>query len=277
MQKKNKKSRLAFPLGLLTVILAVIGLAASIKWGAAKIAQLNDKSASFAEYEKFLKPVVMFDPDAFDDVNSADVSSLANCAVWSIITGEGSTDKYSYSEGNTSGLLLPENEVVEELKRLFGEEIDYKAAFSSLDMSDYDITYDSARGGFIIPITSLDVMYVPKVISSEEKGSAIILKVGYISALAYSNITSGEYTAPEPDKYMQITLRSHSTGSGYYVSSIQAADTRDIAVSSQPTLSTKPAVTKTTQTEKTQETEQTEQEETSEESETQTEQETEAA
>ncbi|MBR4766585.1 MAG: hypothetical protein IK085_07470, partial [Clostridia bacterium] len=120
----KKKSKLAFPLGMLIIIFAVIGIIAAVKAGVTMFRDLTDNSAQKAEYEEFLRPVVMYDPDPFDDVRSADITQLVNAAIWSLITQSGSTDSFAYSTGDNMGILIPVEQVTAEFNRLFGKEND---------------------------------------------------------------------------------------------------------------------------------------------------------
>ena len=76
MAKKNTKQKLAFPVGLLVVILALVGLATVVIAGVKGISTTIDKSRHFEEYEKFFTPVVLIDPDTFDDITKADTISF---------------------------------------------------------------------------------------------------------------------------------------------------------------------------------------------------------
>jgi RNA polymerase sigma factor (sigma-70 family) len=93
-------------------------------------------------------------------------------------------------------------------------------------MSAFDITYDAALKSYILPITGIESAYTPKVYEIEEKGSSVILSVGYINNKAWAQVADDGYTTPEPDKYMKITLRERS--GGMYVASIQAVDGQEV-------------------------------------------------
>ena len=246
------KNRLAFPIGIIAGILAVIGLITVIRFSADTIQNLSDKTAEKKEYEKMLTPVVMFDPDPFDDLTQADVSQLLNSAVWSLLMSDEGADKYPYSEGETFGILVPQEDIEQYFVSLFGTEIDLASLHSSIDMSEYEITYDAALKSYILPITGVESAYTPKVYEIEKQGSSVILSVGYIGNRAWVQIEDGEYTAPEPDKYMKITLRERS--GGMYISSIQAVDGQEVIGTTDKTrapeteATTLPSVAQTTET-----------------------------
>lgn len=223
---KAKKNKLAFPIGIIAGVLAIIGLITVIKFSADTIGKLADNSAEKAEYEEFLAPVVMFDPDPFDDLTQAEVSQLLNSAVWALLMSEDGADKYPYSEGENIGIIVPQEDIEQYFVSLFGTEIDIASMHSSIDMSEYDITYDAALKSYILPITGIESAYTPKVYEIEKQGSSLVLSVGYIGNTAWVQISDGEYAAPEPDKYMKITLRERD--GGMYVSSIQAVDGQEI-------------------------------------------------
>lgn len=223
---KAKKNKLAFPVGIIAAVLAIIGLITVIRFSADTVKNLADNSAEKAEYEKMLAPVVMFDPDPFDDLTRADVSQLLNSAVWALLMSDEGADKYPYSEGENFGIVVPQADIEKYFVSLFGTEIDIASMHSSIDMSEYDISYDAALKSYILPITGIESAYTPKVYEIEKQGSSLILSVGYIGNKAWVQIADGEYAAPEPDKFMKITLRERD--GGRYISSIQATDVQEV-------------------------------------------------
>ena len=230
MAKKNKrngkKNPLAMPVGIIASILAVIGLITVIRFSVDTIGNFTDKTADKQKYEEMLTPVVMFDPDPFDDLTQADVSQLLNSAVWALLMSDEGADKYPYSEGENFGIVVPQADIEQYFVSLFGTEIDIASLHSSIDMSEYEITYDAALKSYILPMTGVESAYTPKVYEIEKQGSSLVLSVGYIANTAWVQIEDGEYAAPNPDKYMKITLRERD--GGMYVSSIQAVDGQEV-------------------------------------------------
>lgn len=244
METAKKKNKLSFFVGVIAIVLAIIGAITVIGFASDTVKDLTDKTKQKKEYEKFLTPVVMFDPDPFDDLNQADVSQLVNSAVWALLMSEEGTEQYSYSDGENFGIVVPQADIEKYFTNLFGTEINLASMHSSLDMSDYDIIYDAALKSYILPVTGVESAYTPKVYDIDKKGSSRVLTVGYIGNKAWVQLEDGEYTAPEADKYMKITLRERS--GGMYVSSIQAADGQEIAV--QKTEPSRPPETEETTT-----------------------------
>ena len=227
-EKTNKsgKNKLAFPIGIIVLILAIVGTVSTVRFAADSVKKLTDNSADKQKYEQMLKPVVMFDPDPFDDLSQADVSQLLNSAVWALLMSDEGTEKYPYSEGDIFGIVVPQEDIEKYFVSLFGTEIDIASMHSSIDMSAYDITYDAALKSYILPITGVESAYTPKVYEIDEKGSSVILSVGYIGSKTWAQVADEGYQAPEPDKYMKITLRERH--GGMYISSIQSVDGQEV-------------------------------------------------
>ncbi len=231
-KRKVKKNPFAMPIGIIAGILAIIGLITVVKFVIGTIGNISDQTAEKAKYEEMLVPVVMFDPDPFDDLTQADVSQLLNSAVWALLMSEDGADKYPYSEGDTFGIVVPQADIEQYFVSLFGTEINIASLHSSIDMSEYEITYDAALKSYILPITGVESAYTPKIYDIQKQGSSLVLSVGYIGNKAWVQIDGDEMTVPEPDKYMNITLRERD--GGMYVSSIQAADSKDVVGTTEP-------------------------------------------
>lgn len=215
---KKKRSKLNLFVGFAILLLAVVGSVSIIIDLSGKVQQSIDEKneALYEEYESFIAPVIMNDPDTFDDVTLADTSQLISITIWSILDGNIEPDKYEYTD---SGMLLPEKEVEEKLQRLFGSEV--KFSHTSVDGGGIDFNYSSEKGAYIIPITGVTPIYTPKVIDVSEKSSYIVLTVGYLYSSDWQQDSKGNMVPPEPSKYMKITLGKNSDTS-YYVRAIQA-------------------------------------------------------
>jgi hypothetical protein len=244
LENAKKKNKLSFLVGVIAIILAIIGAITVIGFVSDTVKDLTDKTQQKKDYEKFLTPVVMFDPEPFDDLNHADVSQLVNSAVWALLMSDEGTEQYSYSEGENFGIVVPQADIEKYFTSLFGTEINLASMHSSIDMSGYDIVYDAALQSYILPVTGVESAYTPKVYDIDKQGSSRVLTVGYIGNKAWVQLEDGEYTAPEADKYMKITLRERS--GGMYISSIQAADGQEIAT--QKTEPARPSETEETTT-----------------------------
>ncbi len=214
MSTPQKKSW-AFPLGILVIIFAVVGLVVAIIAAVNGIVGLVDNSdAERKKYQTMLVPVVMNDIDEFDDVTKANMSQLIEASVWSIIKGAVNTDEY---ETQDDVILFPQKDVEEAFVKLFGTDV--KIEHQSVYSTAFEFEYDSEKQVYKVPITGVDPTYTPKVLDMEEKSNTIILTVAYLSGSEWTQSETGEMVEPAPSKYVKITLRNKDKD--YHISAIQ--------------------------------------------------------
>lgn len=225
-RKKGKKKRAhpwAFPLGLAIAVLSIIGAVTIVIAGIGTAKKALIKVKNIDEYNKMLIPVVMNDPDMFDDLSKADMGQLLDIAIWSILKSDIAPDKYTY---NDSGMVVPEEDVAKEFAKLFGTKT--TPVHATVTGFGYEFTYDAASKCYTIPLTGVAPVYTPDVVNVEKKSNTVILTVACLSANGWAQSSSGKMVAPAPDKYIKITLREGD--SGYYISAIQATSTPETAV-----------------------------------------------
>lgn len=223
-EKRGRKG--SFILGLVIIGFALIGVAAVVIQLAGVAQTLFNNETKKGEYEDFLYPVVMLDPEVFDDVTKADMTDLIASSILSLLTDEeNSPYDFEFVEGETSGLAIPQAVVEEAFFTLFGKDI--KPIHRSVECSTCVFEYQHTAGRYVIPITGYDPAYLPDVIEIDKnREGAVALTVGYIAYGDWQVNENGEYAQPEPAKYRKITLRENE--SGYYVSAIQNADTSKV-------------------------------------------------
>lgn len=226
-KRKTHKGRRtgAFLLGLVLLLFAAFGIFEAAHIAVDKISAVREGSVRFSEYEEFLKPFVVVDPAPFDDVSGAEPTDLLDAAVSALIYDSGKMNTYEVFEGEVTGLLVPQADVQAYFVRLFGTEVQMQ--HQSVTDSFYNVIYNSERQAYIIPITSVDPLYTPKVYDMEKTGSSVTLTVGYIIGSEWAQIERGNYTAPEPAKYMKITLREDTDG--YHIGSLRSSEAVDTA------------------------------------------------
>lgn len=234
-KKRKGQSKLAFPLGLIIIILAVVGVIFSVGAGIDSIKNLTDNSEKKIEYETMLVPVVMYDPDMFDDVSAASLDQLTVCAVWGVIKDE-SIYPGKYETDDQGNIMIPAQEVTKKFAELFGNDvvpthIGVKGNFDEFSFNEQTQCYLVASAGTM-------PLFTPDVIDIEKKSNTVVLTVGYLSAEAWAQDSAGNFIEPEPSKYVKVTLRENE--SGYYISAIQATDSPDNA---EPGVTILPATT----------------------------------
>lgn len=217
MAKSGEKSKWAFPLGLVIVLLAVVGLVFLVLLSVDGIQKITDNGKQKKAYESFLLPIVMNDPNTFDDITQADMEQLLDSTIWSLIKKNVETDKYDYFEDK---LLVPQKDVEKQFAKMFGKDV--KPKHQTVNGSEYQFEYDESKQAYKIPVFGMENTYTPKVLKIDKKSSSIVLTVGYISGSEWTQDEYGKMVEPDPSKYVKITLRTK--GGSNYVSAIQATD-----------------------------------------------------
>lgn len=221
MEHAKKRSPLNFIVGLAVIILTVIGFISVVDFASDKIRTKasESKQEQVQVYEDFISPVIMNDPDTFDDITKANLQQLLSIAIWSVIDDGADPGKYEYTDG---GMLMPQKEVEDEFTSLFGSEITLN--HSTVDGGEgVTFKYSKKKQCYIIPITGIMPIYLPDVTEIQEKNNSVILTVGYLASADWVQDSEGKMVPPEPGKYMKITLGKNSDGS-FFVKAIQNTD-----------------------------------------------------
>ena len=210
----NKKQKWAFPVGLIVVLLAAIGLATVVVAGVKGIDTVVDKTKRYEEYEKLLTPVVLIDPDNFDDITKAQMSQLMEISIWSLLKNDVAPDSF---ESNDSGLSIPKAAVEEKFIDLFGKEV--TPVHGTIEGYGIDFAYDNTSETYTVPLTGVTPIYTPDVVKVTKTTDTVVLTVACISGNAWEQGENGEMVAPNPDKYIRITLRENE--GNLFISAIQ--------------------------------------------------------
>jgi len=223
-KKRKGQSKLAFPLGLAVIIFAIVGVVFAVNAGIDGVKKLTDNSAKKIEYENMLIPVVMYDPDMFDDVSSAKLDQLTVCAVWGIIKDKKNYPG-KYETDDQGNIMIPAEDVEKEFAKLFGTDvipthIGVKGNFDEFAFNEQSRCYLVTSAG-TVPI------YTPKVVEIDKTSNTVVLTVGYLAAEAWAQDSAGNFIQPEPSKYVKVTLRENNNG--YYISAMQTTDTPEDA------------------------------------------------
>lgn len=221
--ENGSRSRKNTVVGAVVLILALIGFISLISSAVGWISDSFDNSEKLEEYKTFVAPVIMGDPLPFDDVINADQSQLLSISIRSLLSAGLDPDSVEYSG---TGMLISDELVDAEFARLFGKDV--AALHKTVDGGDGTLfEYDSKTGKYTIPLTSVDPVFSPMIADVSERGSTVILTVGCLASEDWKQAANGDMIAPEPVKYLKITLRSGSDG--YYISSLKETDAMEEA------------------------------------------------
>ncbi len=212
MAEKKKRSPLSFIVGLIVICLCAVGVISIVSMITEELEnRSNEKNMlKYSEYERFVAPVIMYDPDTFDDITMANTDQLISIAIWSILDSNLEPDAYEYTDG---GMLIPQKDVEDKFRALFGNEV--SLTHTTVDGGGIYFSYSESNSSYIIPITGVTPIYTPKVTEVVERESTVVLTVGYLASTDWVQDSEGNTVAPEPAKYMKITLGKNSDGSVY--------------------------------------------------------------
>lgn len=216
--RRRRKHRWAFPLGLMMVVLALVGIGTILFFAVQGVRNLANHTNEYGEYQEFLTPIVMFDPDSFDDLTQAKPAQLIDCSIWALLTGDLEPDQYLSDSGS---LIVPQADVEAEFARLFGT--DMKPVHQTVDGYGYQFAYDAAAGTYTVPLTGVSPIYTPQIESVSKKGSTRTVIVAYVASNQWAQDAQGNMVPVMADKYMKATLRDNGAG-GYYLSALQPTD-----------------------------------------------------
>lgn len=222
MAQTNTRNTRNLIIGIVVIVLALVGLFNIVGSCIRGISNAFDDSDKLEEYKTFVAPVIMNDPTTFDDVTNADQKQLISIAMWSLLSGDTDPDAFVYAD---SGMLVGKALVEEEFIRLFGTDV--APVHQTVDGGDgIQFKYDSKKEAYVVPITGISAIYSPMIAEVNERGSTIILTVGYLASTDWTQDTNGDMLPPEPTKYMRIYLRDN--GDSYYISSIKDVDAPEV-------------------------------------------------
>lgn len=224
--KRKNTHKLAFPIGMLVVIFAAIGIVTVVISGVKGISSAVEKSKGYEEYEKMLVPVVLISPDTFDDITKADMNQLIEISIWSLLKSDISPDTY---EITGDGIIIPKADVEAQFVKLFGKEV--APVHGTIEGYGMAFVYDSAKGIYTVPLSGVTPLYTPDVIDKKETANTIVLTVACLAGDAWEQGENGEMKPPVPDKYLKITLREKD--GAYYISAIQNTSSPEVATTEQ--------------------------------------------
>lgn len=224
-QTAVKRNKASLVVGIIITIFAIIGLITVIGSVVSSVSSYfeNREYEKREEYKTFIAPVIMNDPDPFDDVINADQSQLIGAAIWAFLSGEIDPNSVDYTE---NGMVVKQEVVEKEFSRLFGKDV--APLHQTVEGGDgIEFEYDSEKKTYTVPITGINAIYSPTVLDMKTHGSTVILTVGYLASTDWQQGINGDMIPPEPVKKISIYLRKGNDD--YYISSIKEISSLETA------------------------------------------------
>ena len=168
-------------------------------------------------YDSVIWPVVMQDPEPFDEKHMPNLRMILNAAIWkSAVQNEGEACEYD----NMGRLILSQAKVEQSVKELFGKNIDIKSAISD---DVYFYKYDQAQSRFYVEAVSGEQFFSPRTVSFRNEGTAVVLDVEYIVPQQQFDGLSEGINDLKAEKYMQYIIKKDPQPNKEYISEIKAS------------------------------------------------------
>ena len=224
MEENKGGPRLAIPqvkagpkgttvIGALFIGLALVGLVTVIGYTYQGVKGLLNNTAEKERIERFLTPVVMFDPVPYNSVGEANTSTMLLTCIWAALLDE---DAQSYPQDDLGMIVLPGPDVDYQAHKLYGS----ADLITHQTVDDYEniYMYDPDVNAYRIPVVA-KVTYAPEVDKIAKSGSSLTVRVGYVPP-GNSWLTGFNQQATlDPDKYMVYELTK--VRGGYNINAIK--------------------------------------------------------
>ena len=105
-----------FIVGVFVIIMSVIGIISTVGFISDKVHSIMDNTEQKNEFAKFIYPVVICDPPAFDQTTKLKNETIISASIWDIILYE---DKSKYTM-DFDYIIVPEVDVEQHAAKLFG-------------------------------------------------------------------------------------------------------------------------------------------------------------
>ena len=212
--------------GVLVLLFALFGVGCAVFFGVRGVTALKEKREQtlFAQYNQRLVSVAAVEPASFDDLSAASMDDLIKITIWSLIGSGFDPNRYTYVNGE---LCVPAANAAAAYTALFGTQRPME--HRTVEGYGYQFKYSEEDGAYFIPMTNLEPLYTPRVVSAETKGGATVVVCGLINSSAWTqDAVSGDMVAPEPDRYIRVTFRSASGLD--YISAVQSMGLPETAI-----------------------------------------------
>lgn len=213
--RRRGKFRYGIGVGALIMVLAFVGLSV-IVWGVGShIYRAATDDSQLRAYDTFLAPIVMQDPEPFENEEEANAEMVMKASLWRAVTQNGEQYNSYDDQGRT---LVPLGDVVDACHALFGPNCNLQPTNPK---EETFFEYDSQQNVFRVAPYSSQSSFAPYTLSSKKSGDTVTLRVGYVVG-DWQDVTESSNASPQPVKYMQYILKKTADGKSEYVAAVRA-------------------------------------------------------
>lgn len=194
------RHRFFFGFAIFVVIMAIIGMVASVRFVVNGIGSLMDNTSLKEEFTGFILPVVANDIAPFSNEKDISHSAKVGCAVWNILLNK---DISGYKKTPDGELLIPEYDVGVSCKELFGT--NSEIIHQSTGTADTRFIYSEQNHTYTCTYNMRYLSYAPGIANMEQNGGIFTLTVEYYPP-SISVVSQNIGIQSEPEKTMTYTI-----------------------------------------------------------------------
>lgn len=219
--RRRGKYGYAAPLGVCITLLSLVGIVAIILGAVAAVRRATDTSALKEELYYFLEPLMLYNPDPFDNIEDTEQDAFLNAAAYKISHAEQvrmlreSDETCRYSVDDQGRIAVPVAEIEEAYNALFGA----ASPLTHRSLEESGLVFSETDDCYYVPFEALISGYQYVVDSVHRAGRTYTVRVGFV---ANKDILLDEHGNEMPANlkdatYFQ-TYTLTKTDSGYFVS-----------------------------------------------------------
>ncbi len=185
-KKENRVQYRRITIGAIFCLFAVIGLISVFSSAFKTGRKILNNDAEKEEYNKLLRPLVLYDPLPFETPDQANKDLLRYSSLWAAVMNE---DMSTYETDEYGQALLPAADVDKYLAKIFGSQVKIEHG-TFTDPDEVEFKFDEEKKVYAIPTTSFPVGCTPKVEKIKTSFSNKTVTVGYLPPQKSWNDTS---------------------------------------------------------------------------------------
>jgi hypothetical protein len=165
-------------------------------------------------FNKYLEPVIMFNPRPFNRISEARPQWELETAIWAALDDGENSGKYAVTQDGSE--ILPTKDVTAYLKTYFGDSV--KPTFKTFTEGNFTYQYDPKGECFYIPLIAVTNFYVPNVTKITHSFNTVTILVDYLPGQNWGGDSQADPQA-KPVKSMEIVLKS--SGGTYQIEALK--------------------------------------------------------
>ncbi len=194
------RHRFFFGFAIFIVIMAIIGMIASVRFIVNGVGSLMDNKSLKEEYTRFLLPIVANDIAPFSNESEIAHSAKVGCSIWNILLNHDLSDYKKTPDGE---LLIPEYDVGVSCKELFGS--NSEITHQSTGTADTRFIYNEQNHTYTCTYNMRYLSYAPGIAKMDQNGGVYTLTVDYFPP-SIRIVSQDIGVEPTPEKTMIYTI-----------------------------------------------------------------------